>query len=253
VDTFIAMSQFSRDKHREFGFTREMDVLSPFLPSLNRADVSDQRGGGVGDALGNNRHHPVGNDSGDSDAPHHRPYFIAAGRLERLKGFDELIRAFARYTNADLLIAGTGKHAAALHALARGNPNIRFLGLVEPHWLDRFYHHALATIVPSVCYETFGMTIIEAFRQGTPAIARRLGPFPELLAQSDAGALFSTDDELLEAMARMQDDRPWRQARSQAALNAFCRRWSEEVVVPRFLEVARAAVARKEATRRTLV
>lgn len=251
VDTFIAMSEFSRDKHREFGFTREMNVLPPFLPSLNGVDSAEPRRNGVpGERAG------IGGHPGDvtRDAlTHERPYFIAAGRLERLKGFDELIRAFSRYTKADLLIAGTGGHASALHALARGNPSIRFLGLVEPHLLDRLYHDALATIVPSVCYETFGMTIIEAFRQGTPAIARRLGPFPELLSQSDAGALFSTDDELLAAMERMQDDRPWRQARSQAALKAFCGRWSEEVVVPRFLEVAHAAAARKQPTRRSLV
>ncbi|MGH7658916.1 MAG: glycosyltransferase, partial [Gemmatimonadales bacterium] len=32
VDTFIAMSEFSREKHREFGFPREMEVLPYFLP-----------------------------------------------------------------------------------------------------------------------------------------------------------------------------------------------------------------------------
>ena len=31
-DAVIAMSEFSRDKHREFGFTREMEVLPYFLP-----------------------------------------------------------------------------------------------------------------------------------------------------------------------------------------------------------------------------
>ena len=32
VDAFIAMSEFSRAKHREFGFEREMEVLPHFLP-----------------------------------------------------------------------------------------------------------------------------------------------------------------------------------------------------------------------------
>src|SRR5439155_7413318 len=31
IDTFIAMSEFSRDKHREFGFPREMEILPSFL------------------------------------------------------------------------------------------------------------------------------------------------------------------------------------------------------------------------------
>ena len=34
VDVFIAKSEFSREKHREFGFTREMEVLPYFLPDL---------------------------------------------------------------------------------------------------------------------------------------------------------------------------------------------------------------------------
>ena len=80
-------------------------------------------------------------------------------------------------------------------------------------------------------------------------IARNLGPFPEILAQADAGALFSTDEELLKAMSRMQDDPEWRRARSEAAVKAFCDRWAEDVVVPQFLEVARSAVDRKRQAR----
>ena len=33
VDAFVALSRFSRDKHREFGFPREMEVLPHFLPA----------------------------------------------------------------------------------------------------------------------------------------------------------------------------------------------------------------------------
>ena len=32
VDTFITVSEFSREKHHEFGFPREMEVLNSFLP-----------------------------------------------------------------------------------------------------------------------------------------------------------------------------------------------------------------------------
>ena len=47
---------------------------------------------------------------------------------------------------------------------------------------------SIPTIVPSVCYETFGIVLIEAFRQGSPVIARRLGPFPEIVERSGGGA-----------------------------------------------------------------
>ncbi|HEU0221820.1 MAG TPA: hypothetical protein VFR34_06355, partial [Paracoccaceae bacterium] len=33
---------------------------------------------------------------------------------------------------------------------------------------------------PSRCYEVFPMVVLEAFREGTPIVARDLGPYPEI-------------------------------------------------------------------------
>ena len=44
--------------------------------------------------------------------------------------------------------------------------------------LGTLYFHALACIVPSITYETFGMIIIEAFARSTPVIVRDLGGLP---------------------------------------------------------------------------
>jgi glycosyltransferase involved in cell wall biosynthesis len=94
---------------------------------------------------------------------------------------------FKTYRDADLLIAGDGNHEAHLRNLAAEESTNTFLGRVPFDRLRAYYHDALATIVPSVCYETFGNTLIESFRQRTPVIARRLGPFPEIVAQSGGG------------------------------------------------------------------
>ncbi len=156
IDAFIAKSQFSRDKHREFGFPRDMEVIPYFLPDAEPLESGD---GGP--------------------PPHHRPFFLFVGRLERIKGLDDVIPLFASYEDADLLIAGDGEYAGALKRIAQGLPRVKFLGRVAPHELRRYYQHATAAIVPSTCFETFGIILIEAFRQGTPVIARRIGPFPD--------------------------------------------------------------------------
>jgi len=54
------------------------------------------------------------------------------------------------------------------------------------------YREALAVVMPSICFEVFPMVILEAFREGTPILARRLGPLPEIIADSQAGLLFET-------------------------------------------------------------
>jgi len=222
VDAIIAMSEFSRRKHAEFGLKQPMEVLPYFL--------SDPEPGGA--AVGGER-------------PHQRPYFLFVGRLEKIKGLDDVIPLFRRYPDADLLIAGDGEYGNTLRELGREVPNVRFLGRVTPDELRRYYQHAVALIVPSVCFETFGIILIESFKQSTPVIARRIGPFPEIVEQSGGGELFSTADELLAAMARLQQDSGYRKAKAEAGYRAYVEKYSESAVVPQYLEIVRRAAERK--------
>ena len=178
MDTFVAMSEFSRAKHREFGFPFDMEVLPYFLPD----DVA-----------------PLAGD--DADAfPHDRPYFLFVGRLEPIKGLDDVIPLFRDYEGADLLVAGDGTYGDTLRAQAEGIPRVKFLGRIHPTELGRYYKHALALIVPSVCFETFGIILIEAFTHGIPVVARRIGPFPEIVEASGGGLLFDGPDDLRAAL-----------------------------------------------------
>ncbi|MCX8507785.1 MAG: glycosyltransferase family 4 protein, partial [Rhodobacteraceae bacterium] len=181
ADLIIAKSAFSRDRHKAFGLRQPMEVLPYFLPDLDADAVAPYTG-------------------------HPRPYFLFVGRLEKIKGLQDVFPAMDKYPDADLLILGDGDYAGELKALAAGNPRIRFLGRKTPEELNAYYRGALALIVPSVCYETFGIILIESFRLGTPVIARRLGPFPEIVAAAGGGLLFETETDLLAAMGRMQSD-----------------------------------------------
>ena len=53
---------------------------------------------------------------------------------------------------------------------------------------------AACLIMPSVSYETFGRTIVEAFAKGTPVVASRLGAMSELVKDGLTGALFEPGD-----------------------------------------------------------
>ncbi|CAN5155930.1 N/A [soil metagenome] len=226
VDTFIAMSQFSRDKHREFGFPFDMEVLPAFLET---ADVDAPATASV--------------------RPHGRPYFFFAGRLERIKGIDELIACSAEYPGADVLVAGSGDHEAELRSQAAYNPRVRFLGQLPAEDLRVYYEHAIAVVVPSLCFETFGLGLIEAFQQGTPVIARRLGPFPEIVEQAQAGLLFSDLAELSEAMRSIQEDVGLRARLSAAGRSAFAVHWTDTVVVPEYMDIVQRATARANVRR----
>ena len=53
---------------------------------------------------------------------------------------------------------------------------------------------ALFVVVPSVCYENFPLTIVEAFACGTPVLASRLGAMAELVEDGRTGRLFAAGD-----------------------------------------------------------
>lgn len=220
IDVLIAKSEFSREKHREFGLRHDMEVLPYFLPDM---EPTEARGG---------------------ESPHERPYFLFVGRLERIKGLDDVIPLFETYEDADLVIAGDGNDRDRLERLAAGNPRVRFLGRLDPEALGRYYASAISLIVPSICYETFGIILIESFRQRTPVIARRLGPFPEIVEACKGGELFSTPEELLDAMRKMQSDPGYRDSCARQAAAGFAANWSESVVVPRYLELLASAAER---------
>ena len=215
VDHVVALSEFSRRKHREFGLEREMVVLPNFVPDAGPA-----------------------NDDGGS--PHHRPYFFFAGRLERLKGLDDVLPVWRHFAGADLLIAGRGDHGACLRELAAGLPNVRFLGQLAPEELPRYYRHAVAALVPSEGYEAFPRVLIEALMTGTPVVARAIGPAPEFVAASGAGELFSTPEELTSLMHRLVNDSSHRARLAANAAKAVEEHWSEAVIVPQLLALIAA-------------
>jgi glycosyltransferase involved in cell wall biosynthesis len=214
VDAFIAKSEFSRAKHHEFGFGRDMEVIPYFLPDADS---------------------PAGAEIHAS--PHPRPYFLFVGRLEQIKGLDDVIPVFAGEEGPDLLIVGDGSYASTLRQLAAGLPRVRFTGRLSQAELKALYRHALALVVPSVCYETFGIILIEAFRHGTPVVARRIGPFPEIVEACGGGLLFDGPADLRLALQQLERSDERRSALGMAAFGGFQRFWSETAVVPRYLEL----------------
>ena len=259
IDAFIALSEFSRAKHHEFGFQRDMEVIPGFLPnpvaglvSTGAGLVSTGADGVTPEANHSARAGPRHSDAAqviepiEGDRPiHPRPYFFFAGRLERIKGLDDVIPVFEHYRDADLVIAGDGSHRAELERIAGSNPRVRFLGMVTSDLVDRYNAEAIASIVPSAGFETFGFVIIEAFRRGTPVVARRIGPFPELVESCGGGELFSTPGELVAALTRMQQEPAHRAQLARAAYEGFLSNWTESAVLPRYFGLLeRIAVSR---------
>jgi glycosyltransferase involved in cell wall biosynthesis len=167
-----------------------------------------------------------------------RPYFAVAGRLVREKGFQRLIPLMAHFPGIDLVIAGAGRSEGELRRLASGLDNVQFPGVLGFPELAELYRGALAVIVPSLFYETFGYVAAEAMSVGTPVIAHQRGALPELVTAA-AGLTYRTEEELLAALRRIASDPASRDelsAKGSASLKAHC---SEETHIDRYLSLIR--------------
>jgi glycogen(starch) synthase len=121
-----------------------------------------------------------------SHYPHPRPYVLAYGRLVYKKGFDLLVRAFARialtYPNLDLIIAGEGEEKGELEKLTAQSGisgRIYFYGRASELEIVRLLNGCRMVAVPSR-QEPFGIVAIEALAAGRPVLATRVGGLPEV-------------------------------------------------------------------------
>lgn len=225
VDAFISPSDFTLQRHHAAG----LDIPIVSIPNFAGREAEE----------------PSRFDDLDGVPLPSRPFFLFAGRLEKLKGLQTVIPLFQKSGEADLVVVGDGEYATELRRIAAGCDRIHFLGWMSPTKLRGLYSRAIALIVPSITFETFGQVIIEAYAARTPVIVRDLGPMPEIVAESGGGLLFRDDASLRGAMERLRTDPALRDALGEAGYHSYRSRWTEEVHLDRYLGLIRDLRARK--------
>lgn len=137
------------------------------------------------------------------------PFIFGIGRLTRAKGFQYLIRAFARHiarsgdVTTQLVIAGPDEgYRAELQRLVSETdlgPRVHFVGTISEPLKFSALAGSVCLAVPSV-YETYGIVISEGMAVGTPIVATRNGGVTPRLVPGINGVLMDpTQEEELEA------------------------------------------------------
>lgn len=126
---------------------------------------------------------------------------LYVGRLERIKGVEHLLTAFAHvraaYPDATLRIAGTGAYEARLRELVRSGgceDRVTFVGHRTRAELYAEYVRASLVVVPSVWPEPFGKVGIEAMSVGRPVVGSDVGGIGEWLVHGVTGLLIPPAD-----------------------------------------------------------
>ena len=161
---------------------------------------------------------------------HPKPYIFAIGRLAAQKGFDSLLRAFARIVNEpgdseqlDLILAGDGSEKDALQALRselRLRDRVQFVGRKTHEEAVKLFLGCSFFVLSSRADEGLPVVSVEAMAAGAPIVATRSGGTPEAVQDGVNGIIIPKDDvdALDAAISRMASDPELRQSMRTANL-----------------------------------
>ena len=108
------------------------------------------------------------------------------GRLEIESGLGTLIEAVDLYPGARIAVIGAGPEEGRIS----GHPRIRLLGRVGPTEVQARMGGADYLVLPSLSYEEMPRPLVEAFANGLPVIASRIGRLAEMVEPGRNGLLF---------------------------------------------------------------
>lgn len=122
--------------------------------------------------------------------------FIYAGRLDKLKGIDILLKAWKKMgiDAPKLIVCGTGPlEDWSKEFLAKNEVNVELRGLISNIEARQLIANSKALILPTRWYEGFPMSIVEAYSVGTPVICSDLGNTASVVVEGVTGYKFKTD------------------------------------------------------------
>lgn len=180
--------------------------------------------------------------------------WCAVGRLERVKDYPAMLRAFAGLPGqARLTIAGSGGEEGALRALVAElgvAGRVRFVGFqedVRPLLLES------DGFVLSSLWEGLPVSLLEAGACGLPAVATDVAGVREVVADGETGFVAAAEDvdSLRRAMLRLMQMRPEnRRAMGMDARRRIEQRFGLEAVLDRWEMLYRVLLERTGRPRR---
>jgi glycosyltransferase involved in cell wall biosynthesis len=181
VDRYIALTEFSKGVFVRGGLPESKILVRPNFLMDDPGVGTEERSGAV---------------------------FV--GRLSPEKGVVSLLEAWRRLPEIPLSVIGDGPLGDWVARFVREHSmgHVRLMGAIPFTEMLNVLGMSQFLVFPSVCYETFGRTIIEAYSTGTPVLVSDIGSGGSLVEQNATGLHFgpgNLDDLAAKAREMVQD------------------------------------------------
>ena len=230
VSAYIALTEFQKKKMSEEGLPEDRIFVKP---NFGHSETVKE---------------PV-----ECDIPQ-LPYALFVGRLSPEKGCAVLLQAWKYYLEScdvtqnvirpELLVVGDGPDKESLEQWSEEHQlnQVRFTGKLPRNEVQALMERAEFLILPSLWYEGFPMTIVEAFSCGTPVLASDIGSMKTIIEEGVNGLKFAVGDahELAERMNKMFNSKDLIAMRT-VVRNEFERDYSESFNLSLLLDIYKKA------------
>jgi glycosyltransferase involved in cell wall biosynthesis len=216
VDRYIAPSEFTKAKYIEGGFPGDKITVKPNFVNVDPAP---------------------GNGSGD--------FAIFVGRLSHEKGVQSLLDAWGRLKgDQKLKILGDGPLAETVANAAAQDQRIEWMGPQSSDVVLSQVGNAKFLIMPSIWFETFGLTMIEAFAKGTPVLAAKIGTMEEIVTDGQTGLFFAPGQaaDLAKAVQQYIDNPAVLQSMRGAARREFEQKYTAQANYEALINIYHQAI-----------
>ncbi|MBK9577193.1 MAG: glycosyltransferase family 4 protein [Fibrobacterota bacterium] len=173
-----------------------------------------------------------------------------AGRIEREKGLDVLIRGMASVPGVRLRIAGDGGAVSDLRALALAlgiADRVEWLGKIGREQVLEECRTAHLAVLPSIWVENAPVFVLEAMREGCPVAASRVGGYPDLIEEGRNG--FLVDRRSVQGwsdlLGRLTSQGFDRRSASRNAQDGIRQRHSPQLFLERLMGIYRDSLSGK--------
>lgn len=214
VTMYVPLTEFHRNRLIAEGIPPERIAIIPNMVSIENGEKS----------------YPLGE------------YVAFIGRVSPEKGIDTLMLAVQKCP--DILFRIAGSHERMPHVLKEAAVNCTFVGHLTSIELEDFYKSSRILVMPSVWFETFGLSLVEAMVRQKPTVSSRIGALAEVVDEGITGLAFEPGnaDELAEKVRYLWNRPELCRKMGQAGREKVLREYSSEKYYERLMAVYKKAI-----------